>query len=746
MFIHSGLRLSPVSGPLRRGATLGAAAGLGLLAAACVGGDDVGGSEPCAPTTVSVSPNTTTLRAIGHEAHLAATASASDGSKCTGVTFTWFANPTSVCTVSGSGLVTAVDNGSCTVTASTPDDMAGAANVVVDQEAVGLVFHVQPVGADAGQPLATQPNLCLLDAGGVDVRDDNATSLGLEIGDDPSAGTAHLSGSTSRTVSAGCTTFSNLAIDVEGTGYTLFASAAALPEVESAPFSIGAVVASVSVSPATALLTAKGETVQLTAQAVSTSGRPVPDISFRWDATPPSVCSVDATGDVTADDNGTCAVTATASSATPSVSGGATVNVEQRPSQLRFGSQPQGGKAEAVLPAFEACIDDANGHAVTIDHGSTLQVEIGANPSGGALSGTTTRTVAAGCVQFNDLRIDLEGNGYTLTLSSTLSLPPRVSGPFDVERHVTSVAVSCSVSRLESLGATGQCSAEARTPSGRVIPGVTFMWSAAPASACQIDNTGLVTAVANGTCTVRAEADEVTGSEALLVEQRAAQITIGPPDFAALELAETRSFAIRVWDALGNAVPSPTITSSCLESRLASATGTSITGMAEGVTDCFFTSGTVADTARVAIVAQKGFAAILTTDGGTYRVGAPGGATLVLHLRLIRPTSGDGDLGSIQGALTWNAAVLSYVGSAVEQAGWSWFPNELDAASGSLGFAAFSATGTATDFALARVTFAVSGVSGAVSDIGLTVAAAGNGLGGNVTALIEPVNSRARIP
>ncbi len=286
--------------------------------------------------------------------------------------------------------------------------------------------------------------------------------------------------------------------------------------------------------------------------------------------------------------------------------------------------------------------------------------------------------------------------------------------------------------------------AEATSTTGRLIPGLTFSWSADPTSVCTVDASGLVAAVDNGACTVSAEADAVAGSAAVTVQQRAVQLSVSP-DLAVLALAETRSMPLEAFDALGNPIVSPTITSSCLDTGIATASGADVTGVAEGVTDCVFSSDTQEDTARVAVVAQSGFAAIFTTSSATYRMTATSGSMVEADLWMIRPAGGDGDLGSIQGELTWDPAVVTYASSAGVESGWTWVPNETNVGSGTLPFAAFSATGTAADFVVARVTFDVVGASGGSTALALTVSTAGDALGTNITALVQVVSSEVRI-
>jgi hypothetical protein len=699
-----------------------------------------GGNGPRTVETVEVTPATVSFTALDQTENLTPVARDADGGPMTGVSFTWGSSDPLVASVNGAGVVTAVGNDSATITA-TADGKSGTCDVIVEQVASQVAFNVQPVGGKAGEPLATQPTVQVQDANANAVASDNTTEVTVAIEDNPSGGT--LSGNTAVTAASGEAVFTDLSIDIEGVGYTLTASASGFPDAESNAFSIGAEIDFITVSPEAVTLVSLDETVQLTAEATSTTGREIPGVNFSWSSDPTSVCTVDASGLVTAEGNGaSCTVTAAANSK----SGSAAVTVRQEPARLGFSRQPEGGKAEeplATQPTVQ--VQDAEGNLIADDNTTQVTVAIEDNPSGGTLSGSTTVTAASGETVFTDLSVDIEGVGYTLTASSS-GLTDDTSDAFKVSRNVATVTTACP-DTLRSIGETGQCAAEARSPSGRVIPDPDLAgdplgssWSGDPTSVCTVDATGLVTAVDNGDCTVKAEADGVEATSVVTVKQEAGQLSVSP-NFAVLALAETRSMGVEAFDARDNPISSPDLTPVCRDPAVASVSGADVTGEAAGVTDCVWTSGAAQDSARFAVVAQKGFAAIVTTSQDSYGMTAASGATAELDFWMIRPTAGDGDLGSIQGSLVWDPNELTYDSSIIVESGWTWIPNETNVGTGTLGFAAFSATGTADTFVLARVTFTASGASGGGSALDLTVTAAGDSLGADITSLMQAVSS-----
>jgi uncharacterized protein YjdB len=83
-------------------------------------------------TTIVVTPANATLGSFGETAQLSATARDADGNVIAGVSFSWSSSDENCATVSTVGLVTAVGNGTATVTA-TAAGVSGTAAVTVAQ-------------------------------------------------------------------------------------------------------------------------------------------------------------------------------------------------------------------------------------------------------------------------------------------------------------------------------------------------------------------------------------------------------------------------------------------------------------------------------------------------------------------------------------------------------------------------------------------------------------------------------------
>ncbi|WP_419947464.1 Ig-like domain-containing protein, partial [Candidatus Palauibacter sp.] len=85
------------------------------------------------PTTITVTPPTAQLAALGATVQLAAEVRDQNGQPMTGSTVTWASEAAAVATVDAAGLVTAVGNGTATIIA-TAGSASGTAAVTVAQE------------------------------------------------------------------------------------------------------------------------------------------------------------------------------------------------------------------------------------------------------------------------------------------------------------------------------------------------------------------------------------------------------------------------------------------------------------------------------------------------------------------------------------------------------------------------------------------------------------------------------------
>ena len=93
-----------------------------------------------------------------------------------------------------------------------------------------------------------------------------------------------------------------------------------------------------------------------------------------------------------------------------------------------------------------------------------------------------------------------------------------------VEQVVVDLAVSPAGDTLVAIGDTARFLTEARDANGYVAAGVEVAWSSEDEAVVTVDDSGLATAVGNGTANVRASSDELFDSAIVTVEQRPARI------------------------------------------------------------------------------------------------------------------------------------------------------------------------------------------------------------------------------
>lgn len=126
--------------------------------------------------------------------------------------------------------------------------------------------------------------------------------------------------------------------------------------------------------------------------------------------------------------------------------------------------------------------------------------------------------------------------------------------PGEPSSELTTVEVSPSSAELNALDATQDFDATARDQDGSTISGVDFSWSLTPDSVGSVDTGGTATARANGTATVEAEAQGVTGSAQLTVDQEAAAVAVSPEADTLRSEGDTTRYDAEAEDANGNPV------------------------------------------------------------------------------------------------------------------------------------------------------------------------------------------------
>ena len=296
---------------------------------------------------------------------------------------------------------------------------------------------------EATQPSNTQLNAVITPLVKVAIvdSDDNVLTgrtdeITLAIDNDPSGGSASLTGATVSAVS-GIAEFTNLMIDEVGTGYTLLATSDLLASATSGSFDITPGPIDVSetgteITGVNLIRTADGlEQATITVQLkdvqgnnISTSGV---DVSFATtlgdlsSSTTVTNSSGQASVTLASTVVGTATVTSTVDhdddggTAQLDIDGSVMVTFDSGPaSKISFKVQPATTRAGEVMnPSVEVEVLDANDNLVTSASGS-ISVTL---TSGNSLSGTTSETIQSGIATFDNLTTDVVSTAQILEAS-----------------------------------------------------------------------------------------------------------------------------------------------------------------------------------------------------------------------------------------------------------------------------------------------------------------------------------------
>jgi hypothetical protein len=312
--------------------------------------------------------------------------------------------------------------------------------------AAQLAFTTQPADVSAGLGFSLGLRVAVQDALGNTVTTGTPVPVTVALGNNP--GGATLMGTTTVNTSSGVASFSTVALDKVGTGYTLVASANALPSVTSNAFNVRAGQASrlvFNVPPgATSAGTPFSPDVQVGVQ--DAFGNPVSTSAYSvtlalgnnpGGGTLVGTATVTVSGGVATFPGvaptrvGTgYTLTASATGLTPGTSPAFDVT-PGLPSRLAFAAVPSRGFAgRALSPAVRVRLEDAYGN-VSTQASHVVTVALGNNPSGTPLGGTLAVAAVQGVASFPDLTVEATGAGYTLTASAA-PLTGATSAAFDV--------------------------------------------------------------------------------------------------------------------------------------------------------------------------------------------------------------------------------------------------------------------------------------------------------------------------
>ena len=520
---------------------------------------------PPPPDSVTVSPSSTTLTAIGDTAQLSATVYA-NGSTITGASIKWSSDDTSVATVSTSGLVTAQGNGTATITAKATKNGGSASGT-----ATVKVTEPPPPPPDS---VTVSPSSTTLTAIGdtaqlsATVYANGSTITGASIkwsSDDTSVATVSTSGLVTAQGNGTAT------ITAKATKNGGSASGTATVKVTEPP---PPPPDSVTVSPSSTTLTAIGDTAQLSAT-VYANGSTITGASIKWSSDDTSVATVSTSGLVTAQGNGTATITAKATKNGGSASGTATVKVEE---------PPPPPDSVTVSPS-----------STTLAVGNTEQLSATVYANGSTITGASIKwssdDTSVATVSTSGL-VTAQGNGTATITAKATKNGGSASGTATVKVTETplpppdSVAVSPSSTTLTAIGNTEQLSVTVYDANDNTISGASIKWSSDDTSVATVSTGGLVTAKSDGTATITAKATKnggsASGTATVTVGQRPARVVVSPSSTTLAVGGET-TLSAAVYDANDNTITGASIKWSSDDTSVATvSTGGLVTAKSDG--------------------------------------------------------------------------------------------------------------------------------------------------------------------
>ncbi len=216
-----------------------------------------------------------------------------------------------------------------------------------------------------------------------------------------------------------------------------------------------------------------------------------------------------------------------------------------------------------------------------------------------------------------------------------LTLGLSCSSPTEAPR-LSSITLNATAVTIDAISGTQQVVATPRDEDGQPIQGITVTWAVAGATVAAVSNTGLVTALANGTTQLTASSGSVNASIPVTVQQFpvAPVIVAGDAQAAPVGTQLAQPVTVRVTDRLGNAMAGQSV-SFVVQSGGGSVSAAFVNSAADGTASTLWTLGnTTALQQRLSIVA--GGLSPVTLVTATALAGPP--ATLVASA--LTPTTG----------------------------------------------------------------------------------------------------------
>jgi uncharacterized protein YjdB len=193
--------------------------------------------------------------------------------------------------------------------------------------------------------------------------------------------------------------------------------------------------------------------------------------------------------------------------------------------------------------------------------------------------------------------------------------------PTTPDTTVATVTISPTTATLNAIGATTTLTAQPRNAAGDALAASGVTWTVTDPAVATVSSAGLVTAVANGSTTVRATAGSASASATVTVAQAASLVAVSPETDTIVAGSSTTLTAV-VTDAQSAPVVGATVTWSSSDAAVASVASTGeVTGVSPGSATVTATSGSASAAATILVTAAPLIITSDTTLAGTVEVG-----------------------------------------------------------------------------------------------------------------------------
>lgn len=418
------------------------------------------------PASIVIAPASLGFGTLGDTASLSGTVKDANGNTLPGAVVSWVSRTPAVATISATGVVTAVANGTSWMVAT-----SGAA-----RDSIPVSVH-QTVASIAMSPasltLATLSRVATV------------TATPLDSAGHPVAGAAVTWAS--RTPSVATVSTSGAVTAVANGTSRIVATAGTV--ADSIVTTVNQVAATVTVSPKSASFTALGQSAALTATATDSAGYSLSTPGFQWITRNASVASVTGAGVVNAVGNGTTRIVAKSGTGADS----ATVNVQQVVASLTL------ARDTVYLPSIGDTVTDK---ATLRDANSNLVTNIA--PVYASLDTTVAKISDAGVVTLQSTAstmVTATAGGHADTTS--------IIGGVQVRVALAAIRVNAATASPR-VGDTLQLTADSTGVSGTWGP-ITPTWASDQPGRASVDASGILIAHDTGAVAVSASNGAVAG-------------------------------------------------------------------------------------------------------------------------------------------------------------------------------------------------------------------------------------------